>query len=203
MRVLLLLFLQQTSVISCHYINKQVFKYISFNKTMTQLSTTLSRCSKDLLGFFFMFLIMFIAFAQLGNMMFGSQIKDFSTLWQAVLVVIRSCLTQVEFVYVCEICNYLNLFCSFTQFRIILGDFDFVALEAAHFLFGPFYFFLYVFFIFFVLLNMFLAIINDTYTEVKGDESLQENEFEVGDYFKKVCKELVTVIVSLHRLLSM
>lgn len=77
-------------------------------------------------------------------------------------------------------------FHSFTLFRIILGDFDFHALEQAHFIFGPLYFFLYVFFIFFVLLNMFLAIINDTYSEVKGDESLQESEFEVGDYFKKV-----------------
>lgn len=43
-----------------------------------------------------------------------------------------------------------------------------------------------MFFIFFVLLNMFLAIINDTYSDVKGDDTI-ENEFEVGDYFKKVC----------------
>ena len=75
---------------------------------------------------------------------------------------------------------------SFTLFRIILGDFDFDALKTAHWLFGPIYFFLYVFFIFFVLLNMFLAIINDTYSDVKGDDTI-ENEFEVGDYFKKVC----------------
>ena len=32
---------------------------------------------------------------------------------------------------------------------------------------------------------MFLAIINDSYTEVKGDDTLQ-NDFEVGEYFKKV-----------------
>ena len=75
---------------------------------------------------------------------------------------------------------------SFTLFRIILGDFDFYALRNAHWLLGPIYFALYVFFVFFVLLNMFLAIINDTYSEVKGDESLQQNDFEVGDYFKKV-----------------
>ena len=33
---------------------------------------------------------------------------------------------------------------------------------------------------------MFLAIINDTYAEVKAELSNQKNEFEVGDYFKKV-----------------
>ena len=32
---------------------------------------------------------------------------------------------------------------------------------------------------------MFLAIINDTYSEVKNDLSTQKSEFELGDYFKK------------------
>ena len=85
---------------------------------------------------------------------------------------------------------------SFTLFRIILGDFDFNALKNAHFIFGPVYFFLYVFFIFFVLLNMFLAIINDSYTEVKGDDTLQ-NDFEVGEYFKKVSVAQIYTYTSL------
>ena len=51
---------------------------------------------------------------------------------------------------------------------------------------GPAYFVLYVFFVFFVLLNMFLAIINDTYSEVKADIANQKSEFEMADYFKKV-----------------
>ncbi|KAF6032558.1 PKD2 [Bugula neritina] len=97
-----------------------------------------------------MFMIMLISFAQFGNLLFGTEIKDFSTVWNTI----------------------------FTLFRIILGDFDFYALQRAHLFFGTAYFFLYVFLIFFVLLNMFLAIINDTYSEVKGDETLQENDFE-------------------------
>ncbi|KAH0624374.1 hypothetical protein JD844_031779 [Phrynosoma platyrhinos] len=40
----------------------KIFKYISFNKTMTQLSSTLARCAKDILGFAIMFFInMFLA----------------------------------------------------------------------------------------------------------------------------------------------
>lgn len=50
---------------------------------MTQLSATLSRCSKDMIGFLVMFAIMFGSFAQLGNQMFGSQIYDFSTMYNA------------------------------------------------------------------------------------------------------------------------
>ncbi|XP_022315229.1 polycystin-2-like protein 1 isoform X1 [Crassostrea virginica] len=141
----------------------KIFKYISFNKTMTQLSSTLGRCAKDLLGFAVMFFIIFLAFTQLGYLLFGTQVKDFS--------------------------NFGNSF--FTLFRIILGDFDFHQLEAANRYLGPIFFMLFVFFVFFVLINMFLAIINDTYSEVKGDMANQMNEFEMTDYFKRGYQKMV------------
>lgn len=57
----------------------KIFKYLSFNKTMTQLSMTLSRCAKDVTGFAIMFFIVFLAYAQLGYLIFGTQVHDFST----------------------------------------------------------------------------------------------------------------------------
>jgi hypothetical protein len=69
----------------------------------------------------------------------------------------------------------------FTQFRLILGDFNFPAIEAANRTWGPIYFITYVFFVFFVLMNMFLAIINDTYSEVKEEVDNRREEFQVGD----------------------
>lgn len=44
------------------------------------------------------------------------------------------------------------LLSSFTQFRIILGDFDYNAIDNANRILGPIYFVTYVFFVFFVLL---------------------------------------------------
>uniref|UniRef100_A0A1I8FHI7 PKD_channel domain-containing protein n=1 Tax=Macrostomum lignano TaxID=282301 RepID=A0A1I8FHI7_9PLAT len=102
--------------------------FAGFNKTMTQLSSTLGACAKDLVGF------------ALGYLIFGTQ--DFREFQQAI----------------------------FTLFRIILGDFDFHELENAHRVLGPIFFLLYVFFVFFVLINMFLAIINDTYSELDFEE---------------------------------
>ena len=61
----------------------------------------------------------------------------------------------------------------------------FLAILDVHRILGPIFFLTYVFFVFFVLLNMFLAIINVTYSEVKNDMSTQKSEFELGDYFKK------------------
>ncbi|CAF0734186.1 unnamed protein product [Rotaria sordida] len=141
----------------------KIFKYVSFNKTMTQLSTTLSRCAKDVLGFSVMFMIVFLAYAQLGYLLFGTMVDDYKTFAISI----------------------------FTLFRIILGDFDFNAILEAHRILGPIFFLTYVFFVFFVLLNMFLAIINDTYSEVKSDMSTQKSEFELGDYFKKSYEKML------------
>ena len=46
---------------------------------MTQLSSTLARCAKDILGFAVMFFIVFFAYAQLGYLLFGNQVENFST----------------------------------------------------------------------------------------------------------------------------
>ena len=55
----------------------------------------------------------------------------------------------------------------------MLGDFDFDAMEQANRVLGPIFFLTYVFFVFFVLLNMFIAIINDTYGEIKMEIASQ------------------------------
>ncbi len=46
---------------------------------MNSLSLTLSRCAMDVAGFAVMFFIVFLAYAQLGYLVFGTQVLDFST----------------------------------------------------------------------------------------------------------------------------
>ncbi|GAV04201.1 hypothetical protein RvY_14513 [Ramazzottius varieornatus] len=55
----------------------KLFKYLSFNKTMMQLSLTLGRAAKDIASFSIMFFIVFFAFAQLGFFLFGTQVFTF------------------------------------------------------------------------------------------------------------------------------
>ncbi|XP_008572478.1 PREDICTED: polycystin-2 [Galeopterus variegatus] len=99
----------------------KLFKFINFNRTMSQLSTTMSRCAKDLFGFAIMFFIIFLAYAQLAYLVFGTQVDDFSTFQECILLVT----------------------------------------------------------------NMFLAIINDTYSEVKSDLAQQKAEMELSDLIRK------------------
>ena len=50
---------------------------------MNQLSETLGRCAKDVVGFSIMFFIVFFAYAQLGYLLFGSMLFDYSTITNA------------------------------------------------------------------------------------------------------------------------
>ncbi|KAI6076973.1 Polycystic kidney disease 2-like 2 protein [Aix galericulata] len=139
----------------------KIFKFVSFNKTMTQLSSTLSRCASNICGFAVMFFIIFFAYAQFSYLVFGPQVEDFST--------------------------FSN--CIFSQFRIVLGDFNFLTIEVNRIL-GPIYFISFVFFVFFILLNMFLAIINDTYSEVKADfAGLPSQEVHIKDLVRQARPE--------------
>ena len=130
---------------------------------MTQLSGTLARSWGDLVGFLVMFFIIFGAFVQLGYLLFGTQIFDYSSLYHTIFALIRT----------------------------ILGDFDFSKLEQANIVFGPIYFLCFVFFVFFVLLNMFLAILSDAFGEVKAELARRKNAFELGAYFKEGYTNLV------------
>lgn len=134
----------------------KVFKYISFNKTMNILSNTLSRCAVDLLVFGFMFQIVMIAFVQFAYLVFGAKLEDYST----------------------------QISCWYTLVRSLLGDFDFNAMYRATPV-GPWFFIFYIFSCFFILLNMFLAIINDTYSEVKAETMAAKSVFEITDYFAR------------------
>ena len=61
------------------------------------------QCGKDVASFFVMFAIVFLAFAQLGNLLFGTQVTDFASFDESI----------------------------FTLLRTILGDFNFHAIQKA------------------------------------------------------------------------
>lgn len=150
--VTMLHYLQTLSAIILFFAWIKFFKFLSFSSTMNQLGETISRSMKDIMFFLIMFFLVFFAFAQFAFLLFGTKLDDFSDFGT----------------------------CIFTQLRIILGDFDYPALEEASTVFGPIYFFLYIFFVFFVLINMFLAIIADTYSSVKEDADEDADSFVLG-----------------------
>ena len=129
----------------CYILGILVFFYtirflrlLRFNKNFAVLGKTLSRMSGPILGFCIPFFFGFLAFGLFAFAVFGTELQDYST-FKMTLV---------------------------TQFSMTLGDFDFEALVMTNPLIGPMYFFAFVGMNVFILMNVFLAIINDTYAEV-------------------------------------
>merc|ERR1719273_1972818 len=135
----------------------KIFKYISFNKTMAILSGTLTESLPDLGAVTRMIFIQFFSFAQFAYLIFGTHMEQYSTLTS----------------------------CIYTQFRMVLGDFDFPAMRRAHEFLGPVYFFVFIFLVFFILMNMFMAILNDTYSEVKEDVENRKEDFQMMDFLAR------------------
>lgn len=114
----------------------KMFKYLRVNDRLSLLWKTMRRASPDLLSFIFIFLIVFLGFSFMGLLLFGDALKTFSSFGNSL--------------YSC--------------FYMILGDFPSEVIKVNQIL-GPIFFFLFVFLVFFIMLNMFLAIINDAYAE--------------------------------------
>ena len=70
----------------------------------------------------------------------------------------------------------------FSLFRIILGDFNVSLMNDSNPVLGPVFFCLFVFFVFFILLHMFLAIINQAYFTVKDQSDKVGDEMSLGSY---------------------
>ncbi|KAJ8981840.1 hypothetical protein NQ317_001803 [Molorchus minor] len=73
----------------------------------------------------------------------------------------------------------------FSLLRTILGDFDYAEIEQANRILAPIYFLSYIFLVFFVLLNMFLAIINDSYADVKTEIAIAPEEMQMTEYISR------------------
>ena len=69
-----------------------------------------------------------------------------------------------------------------TQFSMTLGDFDFEAIFMVNPTVAALYFFAFIGLNVMVLMNMFIAIINDSFTEVQEETADLQNELEIMDY---------------------
>ena len=136
-------------------------KLFRFNKRMSLIGSTIKNCAKPLMSFLVSFMLMFTAYAILAFLVFGVSNENFKTF-----------LTTFE-----------------TQTSIVLGDFDYRNLEETNRVLGPWYFFTFMYFSVFYLLNMFMAIINDSFADVKATNDKQQNEYEMVEFILSKFKE--------------
>ncbi|XP_030387667.1 polycystin-2-like [Scaptodrosophila lebanonensis] len=108
-----------------------ILKFMDFNPVLKKLGHAISDAATDLAAFFIMFAIVSIAYGVLGLLLFGTKNINFKDFNWSVL----------------------------TTVRILVADFSYFQLEQKFPILGPLYFISYVMIMFFILLNMFLAVI--------------------------------------------
>ncbi|ESO02386.1 hypothetical protein HELRODRAFT_188686, partial [Helobdella robusta] len=137
----------------------KMFKYLSLNETMTKLSETLYSSSKDLLGYSILFFFVILSFGLLGMLLFGYQVAIFSSLGYSIVAL----------------------------FRILLGDIDFEYIDDKHSIIGAAYLIIYIVTVYFILINVFLAIIFESFSRVKAYVEKKKFEIYPVDYIKRKC----------------
>ncbi|XP_028416899.1 polycystic kidney disease protein 1-like 2 [Dendronephthya gigantea] len=129
-------------------------RILRFNKNFLVIGRTLSRISSPILSFCVPFIFGFFAFAMFAFTIFSSELEDYSSFIRTIV----------------------------TQLAMTLGDFDFEALFMVNPMLATLYFFSFIGLNVMVLMNMFIAIINDSYAEIQEETAEIENEIEIVDY---------------------
>merc|ERR1711865_1347972 len=118
----------------------KLFKYLGEIGSFSLLLNLLSAAFNNLAVFSVIFLVVNLGFMHSFCLAFGLSMKDFSD-------------------------PYMTFF---TLIRLAMGDFDFHELYKTNRLLGPVLFLLYCVLTFFILVNVFIAIISDAFEEAKS-----------------------------------
>ncbi|XP_031568597.1 polycystic kidney disease protein 1-like 2 [Actinia tenebrosa] len=138
-------------------------RLLRFNRKISMLSDTLRYASKMILSFFVMIFIVIFAFCSMTNLIFGSVLEEYRTL-------IRSMVSL---------------------FSMMMGDFHFQDLNDAHRIIGPIMFFFFMVIVQFILVNMFIGILSDSFNMVRTDAAAQSNEYEIVDFMVRKMSSLI------------
>ena len=135
----------------------KVFKYSTFFMNTQLLVAVVYGAFVDICVFIVMFGVVLMGFATAGYLAFGTDVPGFYSPFIAII----------------------------TLFAYTVGDFDLEVLRASNRYFGPLFFMIFMVVVVFIVLSMFLAIVNDAFQEVQSmTEPLRENRKKIMALYK-------------------
>ncbi|XP_022801665.1 polycystin-2-like [Stylophora pistillata] len=138
-------------------VTMKFLRLIRFNRHICQMIATIQRSVNHLFSFFVVFVAIILAYTQLGLLVFGAAVPAYSSFFQAMRAV-------------CQM--------------ILGGESHFHELKATSRFVGPLFVFCYMLSMSMIMLNMFLAILNDSYEEVKDVQGDSFEDAELGEFMK-------------------
>lgn len=153
------------------FVTLKFIKLLRFNRRVAMLSTTLKRAWNPLSSFGVMFSVIIIACVVFSNMVFGRELEEYRTYFQSLAAIIG----------------------------LLLGKFSYHEFERADPTLGPLFFFAFNIFVNWIVMNVFIAILNEIIAEVHANEELQTNDYEMVDFvmekFKSKCFSASLLVV--------
>lgn len=142
----------------------KVLKILKFNEHISSLASSMARCRNKIISYSAVFMVAFLAFMQIALLVFGSTTKAYSS--------------------VSEVFR--------TQFGMFIGgDTSYHELKNANRIIGPIYFFLFMTTMACILINMFLAILNESYREVRIYPDRDTEEYKMLGVFVDYAKNAI------------
>ena len=132
-------------------VTMKFLRLIRFNRHVCQMMGTLARAANPLISFFFVFVAAVLAYTQMAFLLFGSTLDPYSSFFNSLRALLQ---------------------------MLLGGDMFFYKLKSTDGLLGPLFAFFYMFTMMMILINTFIAILNESYTEVV---ECPENDFTNAD----------------------
>lgn len=126
------------------------------------LTNTLTTALPEVVTFLIMFAIVFIAYGFMANLLFGSALVQYASFERTLI----------------------------TLFLMTLGEFDYAEFDGVSKIFAPIFFFTFILFVFFVLLNMFIGIVGEAYNKESAKPVIDLSD-EFYDFLQD-CKRAIT-----------
>lgn len=133
-------------------------RIIRFNRHICQMVASLKLSSPHMVSYSVIFTINIFSFALLGLLLFGNEIESFHSFIDALGTLFQ---------------------------KFLGGDLHFYELQSTNRVLGPIYVFSYMLSMAFILINMFVAILNESYDSVKELSGGKFADAELGDFIKE------------------
>jgi len=148
-------------------LNLKFLRMLRFNRKISVLSSTMKASANKLASFMVMFLVIFMAYCFLVWLVFGNTLADYRT-------IIR---------------------CMVSMMAMVLGNFEFYDLVDVNRIFGPTVFFTFMVIFQFIIINMFIGILCESFNEVRTDAVKQSNEYEILQFMSNRIKAFIGLFV--------
>ena len=148
-------------------LNLKFLRLLKFNRKICVLISALKSSAFKVASFMVMFLVIFLAYCFLVWLVFGTALKDYRS-------IVR---------------------CMVSMMAMVLGNFQYYDLVDVHRIIGPAVFFSFMVIFQFIIMNMFIGILCDSFEEVRADAVKQSNEYEILEFMTNRVKAFLGLFV--------